>query len=77
MVFGKLSIGSIVLSSLTLAVALLACGGDAAHEGKSCATGDDCGGNLTCQPIGGHDQTFCCPTPAAASGEDNCHATKK
>ncbi len=43
-------------------------------EGDSCGgSQDNCGDNLTCQPIAGHGDV-CCPTPPSASDKDNCHA---
>ncbi len=41
-------------------------------EGDSCTTNDDCSSNLTCQPIYGRSQDYCCPTPPSTSKEQNC-----
>jgi hypothetical protein len=56
-----------------VASGLVACIADSAHEGNACSKNDDCGGNLTCQPIVGRkDSSYCCPTPANSSKEANC-----
>ena len=57
---------------------VIACsGGDGnSNEGGSCSKADDCGGNLTCQPITGRTGDYCCPTPASSSDQTNCHATQ-
>jgi hypothetical protein len=52
------------------ALLFLAC---SSGQGDSCSTDNDCGANLTCQPVHGRDQNFCCPTPAEASDYQNCH----
>jgi hypothetical protein len=43
-------------------------------EGDDCSSDTECHSNLTCQPIRGRPHDYCCPTPATASKEDNCHA---
>jgi hypothetical protein len=59
------------------AIALGCSGMGGISEGDPCGgTQDNCGSNLTCQPIKGHNGNYCCPTPASASKEDNCHATQ-
>lgn len=59
------------------AVALVACAGPVGGkgEGEACNTEDECGGNLTCQPVVGRNADYCCPTQgpgAPASKEANC-----
>jgi hypothetical protein len=51
-------------------LAIAACSGG---QGDTCSADNDCGANLTCQPIRGREKNFCCPTPAESSDETNCH----
>jgi hypothetical protein len=50
-------------------------------EGDGCSGNDECGSNLTCQPVGGHGGDYCCPAPLQlpdgtnASKESNCQPT--
>jgi hypothetical protein len=60
-----------------VAAGLLACAGPIGGkgEGESCAAADDCGSDLTCQPVEGRGGDFCCPTVgvgAPPSKEANC-----
>ncbi len=56
--------------------AIVACGPSGLSEGDSCGgSGDDCGSNLTCQPVAGRKGDFCCPTPQQSSNYTNCHPT--
>jgi hypothetical protein len=64
--------------SVALGVSLgaVACGPSGLSEGGSCGGGqDDCGSNLTCQPVAGRKGDFCCPTPQQSSNYENCHPT--
>jgi hypothetical protein len=54
-------------------VGLVACAGPIGKgQGDSCSSQDECGSDLTCQPIGGRSGDYCCPTPATASTNGNC-----
>ena len=57
---------------IAMAPTFAACGADDSNEGKACSAADDCGGNLTCQPIQGRNQDYCCPTPANESKQSTC-----
>jgi|HubBroStandDraft_1064217.scaffolds.fasta_scaffold1308218_2 hypothetical protein len=49
------------------------CAGDPGNsEGDSCS-GDDCYGNLICQPVQGRSGDYCCPAPNNSS-YTNCQA---
>jgi hypothetical protein len=67
----------VIASLVTVAMFVVGCsdfGGKS--EGDTCGgSRDECGSNLTCQPINGHG-SVCCPTPASASKESNCQASK-
>ena len=55
-------------------VTMVACGGPG--QGDECGgSQDDCGSNLTCQPIKGRGKSYCCPTPPEQSSNSNCHAS--
>lgn len=62
-----------IVWSVVVASALAACVGPTGGvgEGDPCS-GDDCGSNLTCQPIQGRTQDYCCPAPASMSSKPNC-----
>jgi hypothetical protein len=66
----------IVCVLMAVSATVIACSGDAHNEGGTCSTANDCGGNLSCQPVDGRQGNFCCPTPADTSKETNCHPTK-
>jgi hypothetical protein len=52
--------------------AVIACVGPVGKgEGDSCNSEDQCGSDLTCQPIGDTGD-FCCPTPASSSKKSAC-----
>ena len=59
--------------ALVVAAAVTACVGPAGGvgEGDVCSQ-DDCAQDLTCQPIPGRPQDYCCPTPASMSSKPNC-----
>lgn len=59
------------------AAALVACAGPIGGkgEGESCSTEDECGSNLTCQPVDGRSEDYCCPTQGVGAPPpkaDNC-----
>jgi len=59
----------------SVACGLLACAGpNGKGEGESCSSQEDCGSDLTCQPITGRQGDFCCPAPADSSTKSNCQA---
>jgi hypothetical protein len=62
----------VVLASV--ACGLIACVGPVGGkgEGESCSSPDDCGSDLTCQPVNGGD--YCCPTPADSSKKASCQS---
>lgn len=52
---------------------LLACAGPIGKgQGDSCSSQDECGSDLTCQPVTGRSGDYCCPTPRSASSNGNC-----
>jgi hypothetical protein len=56
--------------------AVIACGPTGVSEGGECGgSQDDCGANLTCQPINGRGHSYCCPAPPESSNYQNCHAS--
>jgi len=62
---------------LGLASGLVACAGDIGKsQGDPCGgSQDECGSNLTCQPIvhsDGSKGDYCCPTPAWTSTKSVC-----
>ena len=66
-------IGVTVAAALT---ALLACSdfGGVSEGGECGGAKDECGSNLTCQPIAGTGHSYCCPTPPDSSKQDACHS---
>lgn len=66
-------VGSTVIVSV--ACGLIGCAGPIGgkSQGESCSTEDECGTDLTCQPIAGHGDV-CCPTPADTSTSSGCQA---
>lgn len=70
--FGKVKL----TCGLAVAGLLIACGPAAsvnANEGGACsAQNNDCGGDLSCQPVQGRQGMFCCPTPEESSTQPNC-----
>jgi hypothetical protein len=63
----------VVLAAVTCG--LIACvGPNGKGEGESCSSPDDCGSDLTCQPVTGRSGDFCCPTPADTSTKSNCQS---
>ena len=68
---------TIVMVAVGLVGALAAgCAGQVGKgEGESCSRDEDCNNQLFCQPVQGRQGDFCCPAPATASGEANCHPT--
>jgi hypothetical protein len=63
---------SFVFALVAGLVSVVGCGG--VDEGDTCGgSTDNCGDNLTCQPIEGHGDV-CCPTPPSASDKATCHA---
>ena len=70
------SIGKVICGLAFVGSLVVACGpADSLNknEGSGCSKNDDCGGELTCQPIQGRTGDFCCPAPADSSGKINCH----
>ena len=75
--------GVMVAAMLVAAGVLAGCAGETGQgEGDSCSGGNDCGGQLLCQSVPGHNGTFCCPTPLTTqdgtptSNQSNCRPTK-
>jgi hypothetical protein len=69
--FGKIICGVALVGSI-----VVACGpADSLNknEGGACSKVDDCGGDLSCQPIQGRTGDFCCPAPPESSSHTNCH----
>jgi hypothetical protein len=68
----------LAFSCAVVFVASGACAGPLGKgEGDSCTSFEDCSSNLTCQPIGGRQDRYCCPTPSDTSSDANCHAASK
>jgi hypothetical protein len=60
-----------VSAFVVLAAFATACGGKSA--GDSCTKDGECGSNLTCQPVQGRSENYCCATPASATKDaPNC-----
>jgi hypothetical protein len=69
-----------VLFVMVTVTALVACAGDIGKsQGDSCGGGsDECGANLTCQPVhhsDGSSGNYCCPTPNWSSTNSACQGT--
>ena len=67
---------------LVAASVLAGCAGETGKgEGDSC-NGNECGGQLVCQPVTGHNGNFCCPMPLKTpdnkftSDQSNCQPTQ-
>ncbi len=58
------------LFALAIAIPMSAACGNS--EADDCKTDDDCGSNLTCQPIPGRGDR-CCPSPSDSSNYEDCH----
>jgi hypothetical protein len=69
-----------VLFVIVTTISLAACAGSiGSGEGDSCGgSSDQCGSNLTCQPIkhsDGSTGNYCCPTPNWSSTKSACQGT--
>jgi hypothetical protein len=66
----------VVVALGTVGLLVQGCAGDPGKsEGDSCS-GDECYGNLICQPITGRSGDYCCPAPPSTSNQSNCQATQ-